>query len=276
MVGFVISHRNIWENDIFHGDALRVGVWHWMLHTAAWKDTTQVVGSEVVKVRRGELCVSQLQIMRATGMGRQSLRTFLNVLEKTGSIAPQPATRLTKGRTLITICKYEEYQGPQPRTNQAPTKGQPTKEQGNNETTRQEKEDTSASLPDLPPDIDEVAQAISAYNAAADRTGWPKVQKLTPARRTALRSRLTDAGGAIGWEHALEKAEASSFLTGRSDRPFTASFDFIAKSENFTKIMEGNYDDRNVHNQTGSPGGRVGGRAHDSLMAGFAQVANRN
>jgi uncharacterized protein YdaU (DUF1376 family) len=141
------------------------------------------------------------------------------------------------------------------------------------------KEDTNVSLCNTPPAIDEIAQAVSAYNGTAERTGWPKIQTLSPARRKSLRARLSDAGGVTGWEVALSKAEASSFLTGRTDRPFTATFDFIVKPANFTKIMEGNYDDR--ANATGradqhrGPSGfaPTGGRGQDASIASI--VARR-
>jgi uncharacterized protein YdaU (DUF1376 family) len=107
------------------------------------------------------------------------------------------------------------------------------------------KEDTNVSLSLSPPPIDSIAQAVSAYNETADRTGWPKVQKLSPARRSAISGRLKECGGVEGWEFALAKAEASPFLTGQTSKPFCASFDFLTKQSNFTKLMEGNYDPRN-------------------------------
>lgn len=135
--------------------------------------------------------------------------------------------------------------------------------------------DTNVSVVQSPPPIDEIAEAVSAYNATAEKVGWPKVQKLSPARRTALRNRLKDCGGATGWEVALSKAEASPFLTGQTSKPFMASFDFITKQSNFTKIMEGNYDDRSNPNSPAGPTSN-GGRSspHGNLMAGFAQAAH--
>ena len=130
---------------------MRVGVWDWMLKMAAWQDTTQIVGTDVVAVKRGQLCVSQSQITEATGMPRQPLRTFLNMLEKTNTISTTPATKATKGRTLITICKYEEYQAPEKTPNQASTKDQPKtnqlKKQGNKGTREQEEVSLSPSAP---------------------------------------------------------------------------------------------------------------------------------
>ena len=137
-------------------------------------------------------------------------------------------------------------------------------------------ESTNVLLPDMPPPIDEVAKAVSAYNETAARVGWPSVQKLTPQRRSALKGRIKDAGGVDGWAVALEKAEASRFLRGESGN-FRCTFDFLSKQANFTKLMEGNYDDRTNDSTTagGTNQSRSGG-AHHSLMAGFADVANRN
>ena len=138
---------------------------------------------------------------------------------------------------------------------------------------REEDTNVSCATQSGPKHFDEVAQAVSAYNAAAERTGWPQVQKLTPARRTALRGRLRDAGGATGWEHALSKAEASSFLTGRTAKPFAANFDFITKSTNFTKIMEGNYDDRTGNTATRTGQSSQAGERIDPTLANIARLA---
>lgn len=123
------------------------------------------------------------------------------------------------------------------------------------------------------PPIDETAQAVSAYNTAAARVGWPSVQKLSPARRSALKGRLSDCGGVTGWEVALSKAEASDFLRGSTG--WLPNFDWITKQANFTKLMEGNYDNRSANNSTGSANSGSRRGPHHSLMAGFAAVANR-
>lgn len=92
--------------------------------------------------------------------------------------------------------------------------------------------------------------AFAAYNAAAKRSGWPEVQRVTKPRVSALKARLRDAGGLAGWQAAMAKAEASDFLCGRiSGRqgPFFASFDFLTQASSFTRLMEGSYDNRPDH-----------------------------
>lgn len=111
--------------------------------------------------------------------------------------------------------------------------------------TRVKKEDANASLSlaaDHQP-IDEVAEAVLTYRAAAERQGWPIPQQLDQTRRRAISARIKAAGGPEGWRIAIEKAAASPFLGAA--RPFSGfGIDWIAKAANFKKIMEGNYDDR--------------------------------
>lgn len=129
MSGWICSYRKIWDHPIFAGSAERVGVWTWILHTAAWKPTRFRIGSSLVELQRGQLCISQRQVEEQTGMGRQKLRTFLKELESEGAITQD----LTQGRSIITICKYEDYQEkkklPNPSANPELTQSQPTKEQ---------------------------------------------------------------------------------------------------------------------------------------------------
>jgi uncharacterized protein YdaU (DUF1376 family) len=97
-----------------------------------------------------------------------------------------------------------------------------------------------------------ISEAVEIYNATAEATGWPKVQKLSPARSQALKARLRDCGGIDGWRIAMDKGKASDFLTGRTPNPWTGcGFDWITKQANFAKLMEGNYD-----NRTANPTGR--------------------
>lgn len=95
-----------------------------------------------------------------------------------------------------------------------------------------------------PPPLDEAA---AVYNETAERVGWSKVQRLSPSRMTALKNRLAECGGIEGWQTAMAKAEASNFLTGKTPRTnghanWRPGFDWFTTASNFTKLMEGSYD----------------------------------
>lgn len=108
------------------------------------------------------------------------------------------------------------------------------------------------------PVTDDSAAAVAIYNDAAARAGWSQVQRMNKARFAALKARMKEAGGLEGWRHAIERAEASDFLCGRRpgrEGPFFASFDFITQAKSFTRLMEGNYDNRSSQHRSTVPAG---------------------
>jgi uncharacterized protein YdaU (DUF1376 family) len=101
----------------------------------------------------------------------------------------------------------------------------------------------------VPVPANDVSEAVNDYNDAASKANWPQVQKLSPQRSKQIKARIKEAGGIDGWRVALQKAAASDFLTGRTNSPWTGfSFDWLVKPANFTKLMEGNYDNRSNAN----------------------------
>lgn len=87
--------------------------------------------------------------------------------------------------------------------------------------------------------------AVDAWNEMAERAGLDKVQRLTAARKRSLAARLRDAGGLDGWKAMIGRVEVSSFLLGRTgDGKWRVGFDFVLREQQFTKIMEGAYNDR--------------------------------
>lgn len=141
MSGWICSYRKIWAHPIFEGNAERVGVWTWMLHTAAWKETRFRIGKNIVTIDRGQLCVSHRQVCTETGISHRKLRTFLDELTNEGAITQDT----TQGRSIITICKYDDYQEKKKRPDTADdtqtTQRRHTKEQDNNTTISSYEED---------------------------------------------------------------------------------------------------------------------------------------
>jgi len=117
------------------------------------------------------------------------------------------------------------------------------------------KEDTDVSLPVSP--ACDASEAVQIFNEAAARTKWPAIQKMNPNRTKQLKARLSEAGGIEGWRSAIQKAEQSDFLCGRTPRPWLGfGFDWLLKAANFTKLMEGNYDQSTGSESAGTPQGR--------------------
>lgn len=205
MSGWICSYRAIWEHPIFKGDAERVGVWDWMLKTAAWKDTRFKVGGKIITLKRGQLCVSQRQVSAETGMTRQRFRTLLSELEVERAITQDA----TLGRSIITICKYDIYQSKETTENQgsnpAATQQQPNKEQGNNS-------DYVGREKSAPEDIRKILfdRGISLLTAAgdSDRTARSFLGSLRQSYRDA------DIIDAIGKAERNGAVEPKGFLRG--------------------------------------------------------------
>ena len=87
---------------------------------------------------------------------------------------------------------------------------------------------------------------VSLYHEIC--TSLPKVKALTDTRKRYLRARWKEHPGMDFWRELFEKVEASDFLTGRADygnrKPFIANFEWIIRPNNFAKILEGIYDNR--------------------------------
>ena len=116
-------------------------------------------------------------------------------------------------------------------------------------------------------------KAVEMWNEMAERAELPKVQRLTDSRVKKVVLRIREVGGMPGWQEALNKIEASKFLTGHNDRGWRANFDFMLQQSSFTKLMEGSYDNRESRGDTG-------GRKTTSLdrsrqfVANLAEVVN--
>lgn len=99
----------------------------------------------------------------------------------------------------------------------------------------------------------EIDQAFEAYNLSAQKNGWAVSQLTSKTRISHMKGRLKECGGLEGWMIALEKCEASDFLSGRksgSRGPFKLTIDFLLSQGKFAKVMEGNYDNPKSANGT--------------------------
>ena len=108
MSGFIKLHRG-WHDSAQFSDEpyCERAAWCWLLTNAAWKETTQRnYRGEVVQVDRGQYRTSLRALAAEWRWSVKRVRTFLGVLEKCGSIG----TKGAQSGTVITICKYSEYQ----------------------------------------------------------------------------------------------------------------------------------------------------------------------
>lgn len=246
MSGFITIERKLWDHPLFKPEPMTEReAWMWMIAQAAWSGTRHRVGNELVEVPRGSF-MATLREMQSVFMWKSDkrVRTFLKMLEAEGMIGRTTVGSRNAPKTHVTICKYEEYQT-RGRTKDAPeTHHGRTKDAVKKQDNNKQEEEPYGSLSEPSP-ANDLSHAVSRYNAAASAAGWPQVQKLTPQRSKQLRARLRDCDGLDGWEEALRRAFDSDFLCGRTSKAWTGfGFDWMTKQTNFTKLTEGNYDNR--------------------------------
>ena len=97
-------------------------------------------------------------------------------------------------------------------------------------------------------------EIIGLYNDTC--VSFPHLTKLSEARKKAIRARLKTYS-IDDFKLMFQKAEASSFLKGKNNRNWSATFDWMIKDANMSKILDGNYDDRG--------GGSSGNKTADDL-----------
>ena len=71
---------------------------------------------------------------------------------------------------------------------------------------------------------------------------FPRVQKLTEGRKTAIKARWTEYPNIDTFKKVFASCENNPFMKGNNDRNWVANFDFIFQASSFTKIVEGYYD----------------------------------
>ncbi|MCZ7405384.1 MAG: hypothetical protein O8C67_10715 [Candidatus Methanoperedens sp.] len=70
----------------------------------------------------------------------------------------------------------------------------------------------------------------------------PQVMSIPTRRHIAIKSRLVEHPDLDEWRDIFSRVTKSPFLIGENDRGWKASFDWVMKPTNLTKIVEGNYD----------------------------------
>ena len=98
-------------------------------------------------------------------------------------------------------------------------------------------------------------------------TELSKIVSLSENRKKAIAARWKEYGHDIAvFEKLFTLAQESNFLKGKNDRNWSATFDWLMKSANMAKVLEGNYrnkgDMRNVERTGNAYASRTGAEAN--------------
>lgn len=85
-------------------------------------------------------------------------------------------------------------------------------------------------------------QIADLYNEIC--ISFPRLRSLSDSRRKAIKARFNSGYTLEDFKAVFEAAENSSFLKGKNDRNWSATFDWMLKDGNMAKILDGNYADK--------------------------------
>lgn len=90
-------------------------------------------------------------------------------------------------------------------------------------------------------DIIDYQQIADMYNNTC--VSFPRLTKLSDKRKKAIKARLRTYT-VEDFQKLFEMAESSSFLKGKNNRNWSATFDWLITDGNMVKVLEGNYADK--------------------------------
>ena len=279
MNGYILISRKIVESEIWSKPPLYLKVWVLLLCKAQFQDYKSL--------KRGQVKTSVKEIQEAcahySGYRREvpTLRQIRTILEwlrnphgcnngcncgsNDGSNMIETAG-VTHG-VVITICNFNDYQNPKfygsnNGSNTDVTMGVATENLRNVEQC-QDKENTDKNTKNTKTDISNTVskdtvcstdvqlkfkQVFDAWNSL-NCFGIKGIQKINPGtkRHTWVSARLKE----YGIENilaAIENIKNSDFLKGKNKNGWVITFDWFIKPNNFPKVLEGNYDNKEYGN----------------------------
>lgn len=105
MAGWIKISREI-ANHWLWQDAERLKWWLDLLFLAAYEDKRQLVGKQLILLRKGQLIASLSYLCKRWGRSRTMVEPWLNILMYDGMIEKSVSHNIS----IITICNYEKYQ----------------------------------------------------------------------------------------------------------------------------------------------------------------------
>ena len=249
-------NRGIWSNFLWDFSKPKYALaWIDMLLMANYKDKKILFDGKVEVIKRGSFITSMVKLAERWEMNRKTVKAFLDTLQDDGMIRYESNNR----RTTVFISNYEVFQGFD--SNEECSDGQQTDNlpdnlPDSNGTTHwtqhkniKEGEEGKEGKNDITVSKDtvcqtDVRQVIEQWNSLS-AFGIKAIVKLSTGtkRYDSLVARLNQYGKDAMLK-AIDKIRQSDFLKGKNKDGWTITFDWFVKPNNFPKVLEGNYDNK--------------------------------
>lgn len=112
--GWICLHRKSITSTVFQNAKIWY-VWSWCLMKANHEDNEFIFNGKDIIIKRGQFITGRTQALKEMpGITAQMYRTAINYLKSTSRIT----SKVTNRFTIITVCKYEDYQNKNEQANQ--------------------------------------------------------------------------------------------------------------------------------------------------------------
>lgn len=237
MSGYVRLYRSLIGHAAFHNDA-EVMAFAWLILQASWKTTQTRYKGQPIVLQRGQVAITIRDMAASMNRKKNWVERLLARLKAGAMIR----TETGQGVTIITICKYDEFQsGPDlSRTANRTTAGQrPDTEQERQESKKVESEEETRAIVCV--NIPAIQTVFECWNRMAATCAARSAAALTAARKAAIQQRIDEYSVSVVLD-TIELVPWKPWLMGDNDREWIADLDFFLRPDSITKIKEGKYD----------------------------------
>jgi hypothetical protein len=233
---------------------------------ANWESGKVMIGNKVITLERGQLVASVMFLRKRWNRSREMVEAFLKMLENEQMIKKDVANNIS----IITIVNYDKYQdnattylntqkGSYPTTHLNGSNIESCKNETTHPTTYptthlyttnieeyriNKKKDISKEISQKEEPVDQLQDVMDYFNEVMKDSLIPHpIKGINGTRRGMVLARLKEYGKDAVFD-VIRKASQSRFLNGDNQRGWIADFNWMMKPNNFIKVSEGNYDNK--------------------------------
>jgi len=252
--GYVKTHREIWDHWTWEDKPFSKGqAWLDLIMLVNYKDGKIPYKHQMTPIKRGQTIRSERDLSFRWGWSKSKVHDFLTLLKNDEMILidnnnvnnddneelwrdnegePKHPSNKNLKANRITICNYDKYQGNG--TDEEPIKDQlKTDQQPIKDLNKKDKNEKNNNIP--------FQGILNLYHEILPEL--PKVAKLTPKRKSQIRSRWMESEKTQNldwWKQYFQKVRTKPFYLGINDRGWRADIEYLTRQEPFVKIVEGN------------------------------------
>jgi hypothetical protein len=221
-----------------------LAVWMHLILSASYKPGEVLVGHQVIRLEAGQLVFGRIKFAQQIGVSEHTLRMALKSLETLQQITIKSHSKFS----VITVTNWAKYQTDSPANNQQSASNQPASR--HNKEVQEIQEDLLRNSAEAEQDDESGAVGKKApaipYKAIFDLyceilPSLPQPTLRSEARKTAIRCRWQSDERfqtVEFWKKYFTYIKNHKFLPTMN----VASFDWFLKAANFSKVIDGNYD----------------------------------